>query len=297
MRILVTGGAGFVGSHLSEALRDRGDDVVVLDSFDTAYDPAIKRRQVPTGVEVVEGDIRDRALLDRLLPRVDAVAHLAARAGVRESLADPGLYASVNVEGTAQLLAALGDRPMVFASSSSVYGARHGPFLETEAADIPASPYAASKRAAELFCAASGRAVTCARLFTVYGPRQRPAMAIAKFVRQVRAGEELTLFGDGSSIRDYTFVSDVVDGLMRALDRTDRFRIVNLGGGSPIRLDALVAEIGRAVGREPRIVHAPMQAGDVPETRADITLARAWLGWSPAVGIPEGLRRYVAWTA
>lgn len=295
MRILVTGAAGFVGSHLVEALRARGDDVVAVDLYDDAYDPALKRRNLP---DALVGDVRDAAFLDRVFPGVDGVIHLAARAGVRESLREPQLYADVNVGGTAAVLAAMtrhGVRRMVFASSSSVYGVREGTFREDEPADTPASPYAASKRAAELFCAASGLDVTCVRLFTVYGPRQRPGMAIAKFVAQARAGEPITLFGDGSSVRDYTYVADAVAGLLAALDHTSGFHLVNLGGGAPIRLDGLVAAIGAALGTPPRLVHLPEQPGDVPATRADITVAQRWLGWAPQVSVEEGVRRYVAW--
>jgi UDP-glucuronate 4-epimerase len=295
MHVLVTGGAGFIGSHLAEALLARGDRVRILDNLDPTYDPAIKRRNVPTGAAFVEGDLLD--LPPGILDGIDAVAHFAARAGVRPSLRDPATYARVNVVGTANLLAAMersGIRRMVFASSSSVYGARPGEvFRESDATDRPASPYAASKRAAEGFCAASGLDVSVVRLFTVYGPRQRPEMAMQRFARQILAGEPVTLFGDGASVRDYTFVADAVAGLIRALDAADGFRVVNIAGGEAVRLDRVVTLLGTILDRPVRIERIADQPGDVPETRADLTVAREWLGWAPKVGIEAGLREFV----
>lgn len=294
MRVVVTGGAGFVGSHLADALLARGDEVRIVDNFDDAYDPAVKRRHVPAGAELVEADIR--ALPDGVFDGVDAVAHLAARAGVRPSLSDPARYARVNVEGTAAVLAAMarsGVSRMVFASSSSVYGARRGAaFRESDPADRPASPYAASKRAAELFCAASGLDVAVVRLFTVYGPRQRPEMAMQRFARQLRDGEPVTIFGDGTSVRDYTYVADAVDGLLRGLDRAEGFRVVNIAGGVAVPLHQVVDTLADAMGVRPVVRYLPDQPGDVPETRADLSLARGWLDYVPRVGIAEGLRRF-----
>lgn len=298
MRVLVTGGAGFIGSHLVEALVADGAEPVVLDNFDPTYDPAIKRRNLVPGVELVEGDVRDAARVRALVARCDGVVHLAGRAGVRESMADPAAYASINVEGTATVLEAVGragGRPMVFASSSSVYGELDGPAHEELPAVAPVSPYAASKRAAELFCLASGLDVSVVRLFTVYGPRQRPGMAIARFAAAIAAGRPIELYGDGSTRRDYTFVADTVRGIRLALARAAGVRIVNLGGGHPVRLDELVAAIGAAVGREPRIKRISRQPGDVTETRADPSRAAAWLGWRPEVSLAEGLARHVAW--
>jgi UDP-glucuronate 4-epimerase len=292
--VLVTGGAGFVGHHLSRALLDRGDEVVVLDNLDDAYDPRLKG--VPDGAALRLGDVRDEEAVVAALDGVDAVAHLAARAGVRESLGDPVGYASVNVDGTAQLLrsaARLGVKRAVFASSSSVYGVSTRPMREDEPADHPASPYAATKRAAERVCEAAALPVTAVRLFTVYGPRQRPGMAFARFLRQIRAGEAVTVFGDGASIRDYTFVTDAVAGLIRALDATDRFRVVNIGGGGPVTLLDAVATLGAVLGVEPRLRFLAAQPGDVPATRADISRAAAWLGWQPEVTLREGLARFV----
>ncbi|MCB9777376.1 MAG: NAD-dependent epimerase/dehydratase family protein [Alphaproteobacteria bacterium] len=313
MRVLITGGAGFIGSHLVDHLRARGDEVVVLDSFVPTYDLRRKEENVRASglsegavgpARLVRGDLRDRALLDRLLPHVDAVVHLAALAGVRDSLDDPAAYVDVNIVGTQTLLDAMhaaGLRRLVFASSSSVYGARPDgdTFTEDDPADRPVSPYAATKRAGELLChaahAAWGLDVSCLRFFTVYGPRQRPAMAIARFTSLVLAGETLPLFGDGSSLRDYTFVGDAVRGIACALDRPQGFAVINLGCGSPIRLDDLVAAIGRAADRRVRVEHLPEQPGDVPRTHADISRAGALLDWRPQVALDEGLAAYLAW--
>ncbi len=295
MHVLVTGGAGFIGRRLAAALLARGDGVRVLDNFDDAYDPALK--SVPAGVELVRGDICDAATVKRALHGIDGVCHLAGRAGVRESIESPGPYVRNNVAGTLTVLEAMAKRHvrrMVFASSSSVYGSAAGPFRETDAADRPASPYAASKRAAELFCYASGLDVTVARLFTVYGPGQRPGMAIAKFVRLARANEEIPVYGDGSSIRDYTWVDDTVDGLIRGLDRADGYNIVNLGGGSPVPLTTMLAAVSDATGRQLRVKWLPAQPGDVPVTHADPSVATEWLGWAPRMPFHEGVARYVA---
>lgn len=295
MHVLVTGGAGFIGRRLAAALLARGDRVRVLDNFDDAYDPALK--SVPEGVELVRGDVCDAGTVRRALHGIDGVCHLAGRAGVRESIESPGPYARNNVVGTLTVLEAMAKRHvrrMVFASSSSVYGSALGPFREADAADRPASPYAASKRAAELFCYSSGLDVTVARLFTVYGPGQRPGMAIAKFVRLARANEEIPVYGDGSSIRDYTWVDDTVDGLIRGLDRADGYNIVNLGGGNPVPLTTMLAAVADATGRQLKVRWLPAQAGDVPVTHADPSVATEWLGWAPRMPFHEGVARYVA---
>lgn len=293
--MLVTGGAGFIGQHVCRALFARGDGVRVLDNFDDAYDPALK--VPPPFAEVVRGDVCDPTVVRECLRGIDAVCHLAARAGVRESIENPEPYGRVNVGGTLTLLKAMADAGvprMVFASSSSVYGSGGGPFRESDAADRPASPYAASKRAAELFCSASGLNVTAARLFTVYGPGQRPGMAIARFVRLARAGKHIPVYGDGTSQRDYTYISDIVTGLLAGLDRADGYRVVNLGGGKPVALTEVLTAVADATGRQVRVSWLPVQPGDVPLTHADISLARSWLGWQPSVAFREGVRLYVA---
>lgn len=302
MNVLVTGGAGFIGSHLVRALLGRGDQVTVLDNFNEAYDPALKEQNLEgLDIEIIHGDVRDRSSVETALRGIDSVVHLAALAGVRESLEDPAAYASVNVDGTVNLLEALRDRdrmPLVFASSSSVYGARTGgPFKETDSVDWPESPYAATKRAAELMCHAAhqswGQSVSMLRFFTVYGPRQRPTMAISRFVRMALAGETIPLFGDGSSARDYTYVDDAVGAVMAALDQPQPEAVLNVGGGHPVRLDALVAAVGEACGVQISVQHQGEQPGDVPLTWADPSRINETLGWQAEVRLEEGLRRVV----
>jgi len=309
MRVLITGAAGFIGSSVAERLVGRGDDVVGLDNFDPFYDRRLKERNLAAlrgapAFRLVEGELLDAGLLERLLAGVDAVVHLAALAGVRPSLAEPARYMRVNVEGTTTLLEACrraGVRRLVVASSSSVYGARSEvPFSEADSCDRPASPYAASKKATETICATyhdlSGLGISCLRFFTVYGPRQRPEMAICRFVRLALEGRALPMFGDGSSGRDYTFIDDIVDGTVAALDHVhDAFRIYNLGGSRPVLLRELIAAIERAVGRPVQIEARPPQPGDVPITCADVTLAERELGYAPRVRLDEGLARFVAW--
>ncbi|MEO8432018.1 MAG: GDP-mannose 4,6-dehydratase [Acidobacteriota bacterium] len=310
MNVLVTGGAGFIGSHVADRLLARGDRAVVLDDFDDFYDPAVKRRNVAphagdSRYRLVEGDIRDRALVLRLFEeeRFDAVVHLAARAGVRPSLANPALYEEVNGLGTLHLLeaaAAHGKPRFVFGSSSSVYGlGARIPFAEDDPADRPISPYAATKRAGELHVFTAhhlhGLDALCLRFFTVYGPRQRPEMAIARFIGAIERGDAIPVFGDGSSRRDYTYVDDIVDGVEAALKETRGFDIINLGGSRPVTLAALIAEIERATGRTARIDRRPDQPGDVPVTFADVRRARERLGFEAKVPLAEGIRRSVAW--
>ena len=307
MRILVTGGAGFIGSHVCEALQARGDELTVLDDFDDFYAPVLKRRNAALlgKARIVEGDIRDRALLAKLFAegKFEGVIHLAARAGVRPSLSDPLLYEDVNVRGTLALLEELKTRPRtrwVFASSSSVYGDRASvPFRETDDIHHPVSPYAATKRAGELFAYTYhhlyGLPVACLRFFTVYGPRQRPEMAIHKFVRAVHEGKPIPFFGDGSTRRDYTYVADIVDGVLRALDLCQGYEIYNLGESRTISLSELVEAIGTACGRKVLLERQPMQPGDVLVTYADVSKARAQLGYAPSTALEEGLARFVAW--
>jgi UDP-glucuronate 4-epimerase len=306
-RILVTGGAGFIGSHVCEALLARGDELVVLDDFDDFYDPSLKRRNAALleKARIVEGDIRDRALLARLFAegRFEAVIHLAARAGVRPSLADPLLYEDVNVRGTLALLDELKTRPntrFVFASSSSVYGANDKlPYCETDDIHRPVSPYAATKRAGELLTYTYhhlyGLPATCLRFFTVYGPRQRPEMAIHKFVRAVFEGQPIPFFGDGTTRRDYTYVADIVDGVLRALDRCAGYEIYNLGESRTVSLAELVGAIETACGRKALLDRQPLQAGDVLVTYADVGKARARLGYAPSTALEQGLEHFVEW--
>jgi UDP-glucuronate 4-epimerase len=305
--ILVTGGAGFIGSHVCERLLARGDAVCVLDNFNDFYDPALKRENAAAlpAARVVTGDIRDRELVAGLFreERFDAVIHLAAMAGVRPSLLDPLHYQDVNVRGTLVLLEELKARPQtrfVFASSSSVYGSNEKvPFREVDDIHHPVSPYAATKRAGELLCFTHhhlyGIPTTCLRFFTVYGPRQRPEMAIAKFTERVLEGRPIPFFGDGGTQRDYTYIDDIVDGVARALDRCDGYEIYNLGESATTSLSHLVRMIGEACGREPVLERLPLQPGDVAITYADVDKARSRLGYAPGISVAEGLGRYLEW--
>ena len=308
--LLVTGGAGFIGSHLAERLLASGRDVVIVDNFDDFYPRGVKERNLEAvrsagDVALEEGDIRDAAFLRRVFRdhQVEAVIHLAAMTGVRPSLAEPLLYEDVNVGGTLAVLEAMraaGVAKMVFGSSSSVYGNYHEvPFRETAKLDRPVSPYAATKKAAELFCSTyhhlHGMDITCLRLFTVFGARQRPDLAIHKFARMILNGETIPVFGDGTSERDYTHVSDIVDGIVRALDRLDGFDIFNLGNSHPVPLAGLIEIIEGAVGAPASIERLPDQPGDVARTCADITHAKEALGYEPKVTLADGVREFVAW--
>ena len=294
MKVLVTGGAGFIGSHVVAALLARRDEVTVLDRVPVS--PA-------AGVYGVVGDVRDAAAVEEALDGAEAVVHLAALGGVRESLTRGAEYEAVNVGGTRVLLETLrrrGHGRVVFASSSSVYGPYvGGPCAEDRPLGPPASPYAGSKRAAELVGRAAwadhGLPFTALRFFTVYGPRQRPSMAIARFVRLALQGEPLPLYGDGSTARDYTWVADIVRAVLVAVERPQGYQVINVGRGAPVTLSELVGALGRVLGAAPRVAYLPEQPGDVPITHADIRRARERLGWEPTVDLEEGLRRYVAW--
>jgi UDP-glucuronate 4-epimerase len=311
-RVLVTGAAGFIGSHLAEGLLARGDEVIGLDNFDPFYPRAVKEANVARLVaqprfRLVEGDVRDRELVAGLLTAETAVIHLAALAGVRPSLENPAGYASVNIEGTAVLLEAArraGARRFVFGSSSSVYGdTAPVPFAEDWPALLPISPYAATKRAGELLCAAFaqlyGMRVIALRFFTVYGARQRPDLAIHKFTRLIAEGRPVPFYGDGSSERDYTYIDDIVGGVVAALGWTAAgepgLEIVNLGESRTTTLSRLVELIAGAVGREARLERLPEQPGDVRRTCADVRKAARVLGYRPATTVEEGIPRFVRW--
>jgi UDP-glucuronate 4-epimerase len=308
--ILVTGGAGFIGSHLTRRLLDRGDRVTILDDFNDFYDPARKRANVTQvadrdGFSMVEGDIRDAELVDKLFAeqRFDGVVHLAARAGVRPSLKEPILYEDTNCIGTLRLLEAArhhGPDTFIFGSSSSVYGINQKvPFSEEDEVNQPISPYATTKRAGELLCYNYHHLydmnIACLRFFTVYGPAQRPEMAIHKFTDLLARGEEIPMYGDGSSRRDYTFIDDIIDGVVASLDLAPPFEILNLGGAETTALADLVRMIAEELGVEHRVQYLPDQPGDVPITYADVRKAGRVLGYSPRVSIREGLRRFVEW--
>lgn len=301
--MLVTGGAGFIGSHAVEALLARGDEVVVLDNFDEYYDPELKWANLRPGAELAQGDLRDWSAVAAALEGVDAVLHLAARAGVRASIESPSIYVDNNVNGTQTLLDGMrkaGVSNLVYASSSSIYGSRtDGPFHEDDPLRHPESPYAATKAAGELLCHAASRtsdlSVTCCRLFTVYGPRQRPEMAIHLFARKALRGETIPRFGGGLSRRDYTYVGDIVRGLLAALDRPTAWRVVNLGSNDPISLNGLLTKIGEAFQVPMRIEQLPEQPGDVPSTWADTTRAAQELDWRARVSLDEGLQHFRRW--
>jgi UDP-glucuronate 4-epimerase len=311
-RVLVTGAAGFIGSHLVEALAAQGDEVVGMDNFDPFYPRAMKERNLaeigrPRGFTFREQDLLDVDAMQALLTPDTIIVHLAAKAGVRPSLADPVGYARANVTGTAAVLEAArqaGVTRIVFGSSSSVYGdSTPVPFREDAVAVAPVSPYAATKRAAELLLNSVapiyGFRATSLRFFTVYGPRQRPDLAIHAFTRKMVEGRTLTLFGDGTQARDYTYCDDIVAGVLSAIAWTATaplgMETFNLGGSRPVVTEAMVAEIAGALGIQPKVEWAPMQPGDVQRTAADLTKSTAILGYEPRTPFPEGIRRFVRW--
>ena len=310
--VLVTGGAGFIGSHLVERLLGEGGwRVSVVDDFNDFYDPALKRRNVAPHLKrddfrLFEADIRDRAALAKVFAesRFDRIVHLAARAGVRPSLAEPVLYAQTNIAGTLNLLELAREHKIaqfVFGSSSSVYGENEKvPFAEDDPIFKPISPYAATKAAGELLCHTYshlyGLRVVALRFFTVYGARQRPDLAIHKFARLISQGKPIPVFGDGTTRRDYTFIDDIIAGVRAAMDyRESRYEIINLGESRTVELRELIGLLERELGRDAVIDRQPPQPGDVPQTFADVSKARRLLGYDPRTPIEEGIRRFVEW--
>jgi len=311
MNFLVTGGAGFIGSHVCERLLTAGHAVWALDDLNDFYDPALKRRNLAEiqglGKPFVfcEGDVADQSCVERMFKAApfDQVIHLAARAGIRPSLAAPALYQRVNVEGTANILEAAragGVVKLILASSSSVYGVNSKiPFVESDPVFAPISPYAASKLACEalghVYHHVYGMDIVMLRFFTVYGPRQRPDLVIHKFARLIAAGRPIELFGDGSSARDYTYVTDIVDGIMACVSQTFGYEIFNLGGSNPAKLSHLVQLLEAALGKKALVERKPDQPGDVPQTWADISKSAQRLGYAPKVRIEEGIPLFVEW--
>ncbi len=310
MKILVTGGAGFIGSHLVEALLHKGEDVCVVDDFNDFYEPSLKRENVAPFVQcprftLYETDIRDREAITRIVQdeAPDVVCHLAARAGVRPSVSDPHLYEEVNCLGTLNIVEAVKKRAVgnfVFASSSSVYGLNSKmPFSEDEPITAPASPYAATKRAGELmlhtYAHIYGIPITCLRFFTVYGERGRPDMAVARFTRLMWEGRKVPIYGDGTQKRDFTYIGDILKGLVKSLYTPFRYEIINLGGSHAVELRRLVAIIEEKLGRKADVEYLPAVKGDVPQTFASVEKAKRLLGYSPQVGFEEGVERYVKW--
>jgi UDP-glucuronate 4-epimerase len=313
-RILLTGGAGFIGSHVAEVLIRRGAKLSIVDSLDDFYALSRKQRNLEEigsagAFEFFETDVRDMDALRKVAERVqpEIVIHLAARAGVRPSIAQPALYESVNVAGTVNLLEIAREfkaQRLIFGSSSSVYGiANTVPFSEDDPKTRPISPYAATKLAAELMCYTYahlyGLTTLCLRFFTVYGPRQRPDLAIHKFTALIEAGKAIPVYGDGSMGRDYTYVDDIVAGVVASLDYVPApklpFEVFNLGNSNPVRLAELIAQLEAATGKKARQERLPDQPGDVPITWANIDKAKRLLGYAPKTSMEQGLRNFVAW--
>jgi UDP-glucuronate 4-epimerase len=309
MRYLITGGAGFIGSHLSERMLKEGHAVTIFDDFNTYYDPEIKQRNIAAiedAIEIVRGDIRDAILVERTFAKgkFDQVIHIAARAGVRPSIQDPKLYFTTNIDGTFNLLDACryhGVPRFTFASSSSVYGINQKvPFAESDLIERTISPYAATKLAGEQICSNYAHLFDihcqCLRFFTVYGPRQRPDLAISKFTKRILAGEPIQQYGDGSTARDYTYIDDIVEGVVAASKYDKKsFDIFNLGGSATTTLGELIRLIENATGQKALIEQIEEQPGDVPRTFADITKANKALGYEPQTPIAKGIELYVEW--
>ncbi len=310
MNILITGGAGFIGYHVASRLIAEGNSVVVADNFNDFYNPALKRKNANDlraigPVEVHEVDICDPPGLRRIFARIQpqVVIHLAAWAGVRPSIQRPALYSDVNVTGTVNVLEQARDFHagcFLFGSSSSVYGGNTKvPFCENDPVEHPISPYAATKRAGELLCRTYAHNfnmhITCLRFFTVYGPRQRPEMAIHKFAQLMWDGKEVPVFGNGTSRRDYTYVDDIVAGILAAVRANPSFAILNLGESQTISLLELIHLLEEALGKKARLRFLPEQAGDMAVTYADITQAREMLGYRPATPVHEGIRKFAEW--
>jgi UDP-glucuronate 4-epimerase len=316
-QILLTGGAGFIGSHTAEALLRRGYQVAIVDNFDPFYPASWKRRNLEDvsrlgAVSVLECDIREQPAVERALAdlRPTTVVHLAARAGVRPSIEQPLLYEQVNVAGTFNLLEAArrqGVTSFIFGSSSSVYGdTTPAPFREDHLSLRPISPYAATKLAGESICYTYahlyGLTVACLRFFTAYGPRQRPDLAIHKFTALMEKGEPVPVFGDGTTGRDYTYVDDIVAGILSAVtwcsgqpNGKGSYEIFNLGNSSPVKMEQLLAALEKATGRVAHRKQLPVQAGDVSLTWADISKAGSILGYHPKTNLETGLARFVEW--
>jgi UDP-glucuronate 4-epimerase len=318
MKVLMTGAAGFIGSHLSERLLNNGWIVIGVDNFDDFYDPQIKRRNIKgclknKNFQLVEADIRDSVALDKTIGGgVDIIVHLAARAGVRPSIEKPLLYADVNINGTMVLLETAKKHKVnkfIFGSSSSIYGNnKKVPFSEDDNVDFPISPYAATKKAGELICHTYhhlyGICITCLRFFTVYGPRQRPDLAIHKFAKLIEQGKPIPVYGDGTMMRDFTYIDDIIDGTVAAINHLSShesratghgFNIYNLGESRLITVNDLIAEIEKALGKKAVKEYLPPQPGDVERTYADVTKAVKELGYKPDTTIQAGLAKFVKW--
>ena len=321
MKIVVTGGAGFIGSHLSEKLLKEGNKVLVIDNFNNYYDPEIKRNNIEEvrktclennisldNYKVFEGDIRDNEFLKEVFSnKIDSIMHLAAMAGVRPSIQNPSLYYDVNITGTVNLLERcreVGIKQFVFASSSSVYGNNEKvPFAESDRVDNPISPYAATKKSGELLCHTYHHLfdmnIACLRFFTVYGPRQRPDLAINKFTSLILEDKEIPFYGDGTTSRDYTFVEDIVAGIVASINYINTkdkvFEIFNIGGDKTVSLTEMVEIIEEVLGKKAKINRLPMQPGDVNRTCADISHSNKILGYNPKTTFRDGIKKFIEW--
>jgi UDP-glucuronate 4-epimerase len=309
MKALITGAAGFIGSHLCERLLADGWNVIGVDNFDDFYDPQIKRQNISEflknkNFQLIEADIRDDDAMSKVIGGdIRIIVHLAAKAGVRPSIEQPLLYADVNINGTMVLLELAKKHSIskfIFGSSSSVYGNNEKvPFSEDDNVDFPISPYAATKKAGELICHTYhhlyGMSVTCLRFFTVYGPRQRPDLAIHKFARLIEQGKPIPVYGDGTMMRDFTYIDDIVNGTVAAMDRCEGFNIYNLGESEPITVNDLIAEIEKALGKKAVRQSLPPQPGDVERTYADITKSVRELDYNPKTPIQAGLANFTEW--
>jgi len=309
-QVLITGGAGFIGSHLCERLVKEGWKVICLDNFNTFYSPKIKEDNIKNLKQssdflLVKGDILDRSLLEKIFSenKISKIIHLAALAGVRTSFAVPAKYVDVDVKGTVNLLEIARKHNIeqfIFGSSSSVYGVGSDiPFNENENKMVVISPYSSSKRAAEIFCQFYNKIykvpITILRFFTVYGPRQRPEMAIHKFTRLIKQKKPIFMYGDGSSARDYTYIDDIVEGITRALKKVFDFQIFNLGSSRAIQLKEMIKILENKLNISAKIKKAPFQAGDAPITFADIRKARKILGWAPQISFEQGIEKFIEW--
>jgi len=309
MKALITGAAGFIGSHLSERLLKDGVTVVGVDNFNDFYDPQIKRRNISVSLEnknfqLIEADIRDSSSMDKAVSDgIEIIIHLAACAGVRPSIENPLYYCDVNMNGTMVLLEAAKKyniEKFIFASSSSVYGNnKKVPFSEDDNVDFPISPYAATKKAGELFCHTYHHlyniSITCLRFFTVYGPRQRPDLAIHKFAKLIEQDKPIPIYGDGSMMRDFTYIDDIIDGTIAAIEKCNGYNIYNLGESRPVTVNDLVAAIENALGKKAVRQYLPVQPGDVERTYADVSRAEKELGYNPRTEIQTGLTKFVEW--
>jgi len=309
-RILITGGAGFIGSHLVEKLLAEGKKVICLDNFNNFYDPKIKEKNIARALKhsnfiLIRGDILDEKLLDEIFLKyqIQKIIHLAAIPGVRQSLLSPLKYIDVDIKGTINLLKKAKEHKIeqfIFGSSSSVYGINKKiPFSESDSVNSQISPYAVAKRAAELYCQTYHYLykipIIVFRFFTVYGPRQRPEMAIYKFARLISEDKPIQIYGDGTSKRDYTYIDDIIQGVMQAVNKNFDFEIFNLGNSKTVELKKLVEIISSKLGKEAKIEMLPDQLGDVPMTYADISKSKKMLGYNPQTSIEKGVEKFIQW--